>query len=185
MSLQDSLSHGDKWQGMVLSHQFCQDREVLILVVVGVVPWADGLVHLPAALTCVLQWGLWAVECDTAWHSTTRHGARWHGLAELGACCAVRTVLLPSHCSKEKGMMMMMEPPAPWGQQDRMGDMEIPTYPYPAWQESVPSSAWPWCHCPQDIGSAWQKPLLSGSCGVRMQPCMGSVRGSLQNGDWN
>lgn len=97
MSLQDSLSHGDMWQGMVLSHQFCQDREVLILVVVGVVPWADGLVRFPAALTCVLQWGLWAVECDTVWHGMTQHGARWHGLAGLAACCAVRTVLLPSH----------------------------------------------------------------------------------------
>lgn len=29
------LGHEDMWQGMVLSHHFCQDREVLILVMVG------------------------------------------------------------------------------------------------------------------------------------------------------
>lgn len=29
------LGHGDMWQGMILSHHFCQDREVLILVMMG------------------------------------------------------------------------------------------------------------------------------------------------------
>lgn len=91
------LGHGAKRQGMVLSHHFCQDREVWTLVVRGV-PWTDGRAHLRAALTCGLQWGLWTAKCDTVWYGMMQHGARWHGMAGLGAVpcrqkCAAAIIL--------------------------------------------------------------------------------------------